>query len=90
MIGQMCGTHDKPEAILILDVADGPPTVERHARPPACALAEPLPALAHRDLLRRQDEPDRLLGILGIYVEGTLRANPVLEMDGADGWLRAG
>src|SRR5260370_39543471 len=45
-----------------------PFSLERDQRPPAGAVAKSLPLVAHRDLLRREDDADRLPGALGIHV----------------------
>src|SRR6266403_1640246 len=57
-------------AILSTDAADAALRLELHSRPPDCALAQSLPSLAHRDLHGRQDDPDRIPGVLGIPVDG--------------------
>ena len=65
---------------LVISIYDGfqshrhalpcPFSLERDQRPPAGAVAKPLPLVAHRDLLRSEDDADRLPGVLGIHVAG--------------------
>ena len=62
--------------------------VERHAWAPSDAVAKPVPALANRNLLRREDATDRLLGVLGVSVARAQEPLAVPQMDWRDGTLR--
>src|SRR3981081_2877385 len=64
-----------------------PLSLERDQRPPAGAVAQSLPLVAHRDLLRSKDDADRLPGVLGIHVAGE---GPNLEaaQKARDEWWR--
>ena len=62
--------------------------VERHAWAPSDAVAKPVPALANRNLLRREDATDRLLGVLGVSVARAQESLAVSQMDWRDGTLR--
>src|SRR5438067_9963840 len=66
-----------------------PFSLERHPRLPPHSLAQSLSEVAHRDLLRPQDEQDRLPGILGIHVARARQPATLPAMDGGDGSLRA-
>jgi len=46
-------------------------SVERYAGPSPFTVAQPLPALENRDLLRRKDAADRIFRVLGVRVAGT-------------------
>src|SRR5712692_8827628 len=63
-------------------------SVERDSRTSPYALAQPLSALAGRDLLRCKDAADRFSGILGIRMAGAQQSLAISEMDGGDGTLR--
>ncbi len=45
--------------------------------------------MAHRDLLRRQDDADRLYRVLGIFMERTIKYVAILEVDRRNGSLRS-
>src|SRR5579875_781384 len=62
--------------------------VERPPRPSPGAVAQPLSALANRDLYRHQDAEHRLPGVLWISVARAQRAGALLAMDRRDGALR--
>jgi len=66
-----------------------PFSLERHERPSAGSLAKSLSFVAHRDLLRRQDDADRFPGVLGISVAGAHQSVALFEVDGRDGALRS-
>src|ERR1700687_539514 len=57
-------------AILEPDASHAALSLELHPWPPDCALAQSLSSVAHRDLHRRQNDQDRIPGILGILVDG--------------------
>src|SRR5579863_4032640 len=61
--------------------------MECHQGPSADAVAQSVPAVAHRDLHRRQDEGNRISGILGIHVARTPRVVGISEVDRGDGAL---
>ncbi len=63
--------------------------LELNPRTSLCAVAQPLPALAHGDLFRPEDGQDRLCGVLGIHAAGTKAATALFEVDFRDGQLRA-
>src|SRR5215471_8788532 len=63
--------------------------LERHPRTPARALAQPVPAVAHGDLLRREDAADPLHRVLGLYVARALEPVAISEVVGGNGTLRA-
>src|SRR5580698_8575839 len=65
-----------------------PLSLERHQGPSSGSVAQPLPAMAHRDLLRRQDDADRLPGVLGISVAGAYQPLAFSQVDRRDGPLR--
>lgn len=62
-------------------VAHSPIHVERDSRPSPGAVAQPVPALADRDLLRRQDDADRVFRVLGIPVAGAQAALALPRVD---------
>ena len=53
----------------------------------AITVAQPLSAVAHRDLLWRQDDADRLSRVLGIPVAGTSQSMAFSKVDRRDGPL---
>lgn len=55
--------------------------LERHSRAPFDSLAQSVPSLAHRDLLRRENAADRISGILGVSLERALESLAILEVD---------
>ena len=63
-------------------------SLELHPGPPDCSVAQSLSAMADRDLHRRQNDPDRIPGILGILVDRAKQLVAVLEMDSGNGSLR--
>ena len=62
--------------------------VDRHAWAPSDAVAKPVPALANRNLLRREDAANRLSGVLGISLARAQEPLAVSKMDAGDGALR--
>src|SRR5437588_12757960 len=68
----------KPARYTHNDAPTAPLLLECNSRPPSCALAKPLPALAHGDLLRPEDGQDRLCGVLGLHVPGEKTVAPLL------------
>lgn len=48
-------------------------------------MEESVFAVAHRDVYRREDDADRVPGILGIFVDGTAELVAISEMDRGDG-----
>ena len=52
-------------------------------------LAQPLPALAHGNILRLEDGQDRFRGVLGIHDPRAQAAAPLSQMDGGHGQLCA-
>ena len=62
--------------------------VERHAWAPSDAVAKPVPALANRNLLRREDAANRLSGILGVSLARAQEPLAFPQMDRRDGTLR--
>jgi hypothetical protein len=63
--------------------------VEFDPGPPSRALAQPIPAVAHRNLLRRQDAANWISGILGVSLAGTRQSLEILEVDVRDAAARA-
>jgi len=63
--------------------------VECHQGPSPHAVAQSIPAMAHRNLLRRKDDADRLFRVLGFFVAGALQPLALSEVDRRDGPLRA-
>src|SRR5271157_3940017 len=76
-----------PGAILEPDAADAALSLELHPWPPDCALAQSLSSMAHRDLHRRQNDPDWIPRILGILVDGAKQPLAVPQVDSGDGSL---
>src|SRR5579863_2891578 len=66
-----------------------PLPLERHQRPSPGSVAKPLPAVAYRNLLRRQNDPDWLCGILGISMARTRESLAFSQVDQRDGALRS-
>src|SRR5579863_5938419 len=64
---------------------DAPILVECNPRPSPGSVAESLSSMAHRNLHRRENDPDRLPGILGIHVARATRTLAVSEVDRGDG-----
>lgn len=62
--------------------------VERNPRPPSGSLAQSLPVVANRNLLRGKDATDRSPGILGVHLAGAQESVALFEMDGGNGTLR--
>ena len=75
-------------AILEPDATDAALSLELDSWPPDCPLAQSLSPLAYRDLHRRQDDADRLSGILGILVDRANQPLALSEVDCGDGSLR--
>ena len=44
-------------------------------------MAQPLSIVADRDLLRRENDPDRIPGVLGVYVARTPEPVALPEVD---------
>jgi hypothetical protein len=63
--------------------------MERHPWAPPGALAQSLSALAHRDLLRCENEQRRLPGILGILLARAREHGALPVVDGGNGTLDA-
>lgn len=63
--------------------------LELNPRTSLCSLAQPLPALAHGNLLRPEDGQDRICGILGIHAAGKKTATSLPEVDFRDEQLCA-
>ena len=59
-----------------------PLPVERDQRPSPGPVAKSVFAVAHRDLLRRQDDADRFSRVLGISVAGAHEPMALSEVDG--------
>src|SRR4029077_2541279 len=64
-------------------------SMERNPRTSPRPVAQPLPLVASRDLLRGQDAADRLSRILGVHVAGAQQSLAISEMDGRNRTLRA-
>src|SRR6266550_8167161 len=62
--------------------------VERNSRAPPHPVAQPLSAVADRNVLWREDAADRFPGILGIRVAGTPQSLALSKMDSRNGPLR--
>src|SRR5277367_372148 len=71
-----------------LHALPAPLLVECDERPSSRPLAQPLSAMAHRNLYRRQDDANRLPGILGVRMARAPRAVEVPQLDRRDGTLR--
>ncbi len=76
-------------AILKSNAADAAFSLELHPWPPDCPLAQSLSAMAHRDVHRRQDDADRIPGILGILMDRANQPVALPEVDSGDGSLRS-
>ena len=63
--------------------------LERHPGTSPHSLAQPVLALAHRDLHRRQDDTYRLSRVLGIPLAGASPTLALPEVDGRNGSLRS-
>ena len=74
-------------AILEPDATDAALSLELHSWPPDCPLAQSISPMAHRNLHRRQDDADRIPGILGILVDRAHQPVALPEVDGRDGSL---
>src|SRR2546421_4936121 len=61
--------------------------VERNSRAPPHPVAQPLSAVADRNVLWREDAADRFPGILGIRVAGTPQSLALSKMDSGNGPL---
>src|SRR5271156_4447214 len=66
----------------------GPLSLERHQGPSLGSVAQPLSAVAHRDILRSQDDADRLSRVLGISLAGAHQSLALSKVDRRDGPLR--
>src|SRR5579863_4409711 len=66
-----------------------PLPLERHQRPSPGSVAKPLPPVAYRNLLRRQNDADWLSGILGISVARARESLAFSQVDKRDGALRS-
>src|ERR1017187_6238821 len=75
--------------ILVPDAQNPAFSVERHPRPSSGPLAQPLLALAHRNLHRHQDAKHRVSGVLRVHLARTQGTGALPEVDGRDGALRA-
>jgi hypothetical protein len=60
-------------------------SLECDARPSAHSVAQPISSLEDRDLLWREDDPDRISGVLGISVAGAEALVAIPEVDSRDG-----
>jgi hypothetical protein len=86
LAGFSCATsrrYTKPNA------ADAALSLELHPWPPDCPLAQSASSMAHRDLHRRQNDPDRIPRILDVSVDGANQPVALLEVDSGDGSLRS-
>ena len=66
-----------------------PLPLELDQGPSSGSLAQPLSAVAHRDVLRRKDDADRFSGILGVSLAGAHQPLALLKVDGRDGEIRS-
>src|SRR5205085_3272336 len=73
--------------IMHLHALPSPIPLECHQRASPRSMAKPIPAVAHRNLHRRQDERDWLCRILGIHVAGAKRTLALPALDRRDGAL---
>src|ERR1700694_4083596 len=64
-----------------------PLSVERHQGPSPGSMAKSVSSVAHRNLHRRENDADRLRGILGIHVARASRPLAFSEVDSGDGAL---
>src|SRR5579872_7050635 len=77
------------KAILSTNVFHAAIHLAGQPRPSPGAVAQPLPALAHGNLQRRQNAADRLPGVLGLHVAGTAQPEAFFGVDYGDGTLCA-
>src|SRR5579864_5295389 len=94
---RLSSRHQVPHSLVYLSVLCGydcpnvpqtPLPLERDQGSSPRPLAKSLSSVAHRDLHWRQDDPDWLPGILGIYVARTPRTLALLALDRRDGTVR--
>jgi hypothetical protein len=64
-------------------------SLECHQGSPSHPVAQSIPALAHRDLYGREDDADRLSGVLAFHLAGAPPSVAILEVDWRDGAVRA-
>src|ERR1700676_2498745 len=64
-----------------------PLSVERHQGPSPGSMAKSVSSVAHRNLHRRENDADRLRGVLGIHVARASRPLAFSEVDSGDGAL---
>ncbi len=69
------------------NAADAALSLELNPWTPDCTMAQSLPAMAYRDLYRREDDANRIPGVLGIPVDGTNQFVALSEVDGRNGSL---
>ena len=62
-------------------------SLELHSRPPDYPVAQPLSLVANGNLHWRQNDSDRISGILGIYVDRASQPLALLEVDRCNGSL---
>src|ERR1700691_3105412 len=72
-------------AILKNNAADAALSLELDPWPPDCPMAQSLSAMAYRNLYRRQDDANRVPGILGIPVDGAHELMALPQVDGGNG-----
>ena len=75
-------------AILEPDAADAALSLELYSWPQDRPVAQSLSPMAHRNLHWRQNDPDRIPGILGILVDRAHQPVALPEVDSGDGSLR--
>ena len=74
--------------IMVRDALHPSILMERNPGTPFGPVAQPLSSVADRDLLWRENDPDRLPGILGIYVARAQEPVALPEVDFRNGPLR--
>lgn len=75
-------------AIIGQHAQQDPLPLERDSWPSPGSLAKSVSSLAHRNLHGREDEADRLRGVLGVYVARASRTLAIPALDRRDGTLR--
>jgi len=59
--------------------------LELHSRPPDYTVAQPLSLMANGNLHRRKNDPNRIPGILGIYVDRARQPLALSKVDRRNG-----
>ncbi len=67
------------------DAADAAVSLEFDPWAPDCSVAQPLSAVADRNLYGREDDADWISGILGISMDGARQPVALSKVDGGDG-----